>query len=253
LLKAASNLCLKAKMPKHPFFKVGNFHMYTLLAAVSFVFRRRSRRAFSGQHTICINKLLAFLSNHCAVRFLLWWLFLHRRLRSRQRGSNARRHLSDFCSLSGGSLPKSVSRFYPQNPERIFQLLREPSLSASIQGVNSNFFRLSLLSCRCVAAPTASPCTGQKPVSIFDCRMDSTPFFFLVKRARRRKYLRFCPYLTDILLQTCGKNRALPVEKTVENPASNLMALFKYFFDFRATSAGLCKTSKKGREKFFLE
>ena len=35
-----------------------------------------------------------------------------------------------------------------------------------MQGVIATFFRLLLLSNRCVAAPLASPCIGQKPVSV---------------------------------------------------------------------------------------
>ena len=106
--------------------------------------------------------------------------------------------LSDFCSLPGGSLPKSVFRFYPENFERIFQLFPEPSLSASIQGVNSNFFPSFVTLKRCVTAPFASPCTGQKPVSIFDCRLDSTRKILLVNRQSKRKYFKFRPYFTGI-------------------------------------------------------
>src|SRR5215203_6867670 len=62
--------------------------MYTLLITLFFVSRKRSRRVAPGQHTIYFHILLVFLSKHCADRFFLWWLFLHRRLRSRQRGSS---------------------------------------------------------------------------------------------------------------------------------------------------------------------
>jgi len=105
-------------------FKVGNFQMYTLLIA-DFLYPEKTRgERISGQHTKCFRILLfshlaVFLSKHCADRFLLGWLFLHRRLRSRQRGS--------FCNerlllLPGGSLPKSVVRFYPNNPKKFFNL-----------------------------------------------------------------------------------------------------------------------------------
>jgi hypothetical protein len=62
-----------------------------------------------------------FLSKHRADRFFLWWLFLHRRLRPRQRGL-----LAFACKrlllLPGGSLPKSVVRFYPSNLKKFFNL-----------------------------------------------------------------------------------------------------------------------------------
>src|SRR5258708_25771180 len=43
-----------------------------------------------------------------AFRFLVWWLFLHRRLRS---GNEAQLSLSCFAPL-GGSLPHGATRFY---------------------------------------------------------------------------------------------------------------------------------------------
>ena len=47
--------------------------------------------------------------------------------------------------LPGGSLPKSVIRFYPNNSKNLATFL-ELSLSASIQSVIVTFFRLLLLS-----------------------------------------------------------------------------------------------------------
>jgi hypothetical protein len=49
----------------------------------------------SGQHPTCFHNLL-HPKMHDAVWFLLWWLFLHRRLRARQRGS-ASEDLSDLA------------------------------------------------------------------------------------------------------------------------------------------------------------
>jgi len=46
------------------------------------------RGAISGQHPICF-RILLHPKVRGAVRFLLWWLFLHRRLRARQRGSES--------------------------------------------------------------------------------------------------------------------------------------------------------------------
>jgi hypothetical protein len=79
-----------------------------------------------------------FLSKHRADRFLLWWLFLHRRLRSRQRGL-----LAFACKrlllLPGGSLPKSVVRFYPSNLKKFFNLFVSKPFGFDSRR-NSNFF-----------------------------------------------------------------------------------------------------------------
>jgi hypothetical protein len=66
-----------------------------------------------------------------------------------------------------------------------------------------------------------------------------------------RKYFRFCPYFTGILLQNCGKLSALPVEKAVENFATIFMPLFKYFSDYKHKINDLCKTQEKRLEKKF--
>ena len=52
-----------------------------------FVYRSCLRWAFLRSASKLTNHFVLFLSELDAVRFLLWWLFLHRRLRSRQRGS----------------------------------------------------------------------------------------------------------------------------------------------------------------------
>ncbi len=105
-------------------FKVGESRMYTFDSPI-FLYPENARgEPFSGQHTSCFHILLfphlaVFLSKHRADRFFLWWLFLHRRLRSRQRGL-----LACACKrlllLPGGSLPKSVVRFYPSNLKKFF-------------------------------------------------------------------------------------------------------------------------------------
>ena len=106
--------------------------MYTLVAA-DFVSRKVSRRvSFRSAPGLLSHPVF---SQSGADRFFVGWLFLHRRLRFRQRRSVRLRATSDFCSLPGGSLPKSVDRFYPSDTEVVFQRLREQSLSASVQGV----------------------------------------------------------------------------------------------------------------------
>jgi hypothetical protein len=54
-----------------------------------------------------------------AVRFLLWWLFLHRRLRS---GNEAQLSLSRFAPF-GGSLPPGAIRFYSNGSRKSRNLL----------------------------------------------------------------------------------------------------------------------------------
>ncbi len=85
------------------------------------------RTSFNGEPIPVSNSTLLShfaprLSIRLAARFLLWWLFLHRRLRSRQRGlpTFACRRLS---LLSGGSLPSSAFRFYPDGLRSPFSSL----------------------------------------------------------------------------------------------------------------------------------
>jgi hypothetical protein len=54
-----------------------------------------------------------------AVRFLVWWLFLHRRLRF---GNEAQLSLSRFAPF-GGSLPQGATRFYPNGLRKSRNLL----------------------------------------------------------------------------------------------------------------------------------
>jgi hypothetical protein len=97
---------------------------------------------------------------------LLGWLFLHRRLRSRQRGSIAfapERLLLSF----GGSLPKEVIRFYPNNLKKFFNFFSAKPFGFDSRR-NSNCFPSFVALKQCVTALLASPCIGQTPVSIFD-------------------------------------------------------------------------------------
>jgi len=56
---------------------------------------------------------------HGAVRFLFWWLFLHRRLRS---GNEAQLALNRFAPF-GGSLPPGAIRFYSNGSRKSRNLL----------------------------------------------------------------------------------------------------------------------------------
>jgi hypothetical protein len=106
--------------------------------------------------------------------------------------------VSDFCSSPRWFLAEKCFPFLSGKLwKQFFNYLLEPSLSASIQGVNSNFFPSFVTLKRCVTAPLASPCTGRKPVSIFDCIWSLRSFFFMSSR----KYFRFYEFFTLILSQ----------------------------------------------------
>ena len=91
---------------------------------------------FRSAHNL-FTHFAVFLSKHRADRFLLWWLFLHRRLRSRQRGSSCDERL---LLLSRWFLAEKCFPFLSGKPEKVFQPFLEQSLSASIQSVIVTFF-----------------------------------------------------------------------------------------------------------------
>ncbi len=212
--------------------------MYTFDSPI-FLYPENSRgEHISGQHTNYFHILLfphsaVFLSKHSADRFLLWWLFLHRRLRSRQRGL-----LAFACKrlllLPGGSLPKSVVRFYPNNLKKFFNLFVSKPFGFDSRR-NSNFFPSFVALKQCVTALPASPCTGQKPVSIFDCIWSLHLFFSLSSR----KYFRFCRYFSSNFRSICGKLSSSPVENSVENFANIFLSKFKDLSNFDKRQRGL--------------
>ena len=133
--------------------------MYTLDLPILYSEDARGEQ-FSGQHPKYKHKAnisFRFSRSPNAVRFLLWWLFLHRRLRSRQRGlmpESIKRH----CSFSAVPFQK-VSLVFIRTTRKASRLFLA-SLSASIQGVIAASFRLSLLS------NNASPLCPPLPVSV---------------------------------------------------------------------------------------
>jgi hypothetical protein len=139
-------------MPKHSLFKVVIFRCTPQNHRVFCIPKTLAASRFRSAHNLH-NKLLVFLSNHCADRFLLWWLFLHRRLRSRQRGSSCDERL---LLTSWWFLAKKRYLFLSKQLMKNLAIF-PASLSASIQGVNSNAFRQLLLSNRNVTTPFASP------------------------------------------------------------------------------------------------
>jgi hypothetical protein len=64
---------------------------------------------------------------HGAVWFLLWWLFLHRRLRPRQRGFNqACARMKRLTLPCGRSFPQGATRFYPGAQESLAAFPSKP-------------------------------------------------------------------------------------------------------------------------------
>ena len=111
--------------------------MYTLLITL-FLYPENARgEQISGQHTICFHILLCFSRNTVPIGFCCGGFSS---TAGYVPGNEAHLAMSDFCSLPGGSLPKSVFRFYPENPEKVLQPFLELSLSASIQSVIVTFF-----------------------------------------------------------------------------------------------------------------
>ena len=93
-----------------------------------------------------------------AVRFLLWWLFLHRRLRSGNEARLASNHFAPF----GGSSPKGATRFYPSSSRKPRDFLQQ-SLSAPTKGVIRVNSRLLILSPGRHRTVRRSLCRSRRP------------------------------------------------------------------------------------------
>ncbi len=144
-------------------------------------------------------------------------------------------------------LPKDVVCFYPNNLKSP-KTLRKQSLSASMQGViTTEDSAYRLFSNRCVTAPLAYPCIGQKPVSNFDYVWILHRIFF----KSSRKYFNFSPYFTGILLRVCGKVLRLPVENSVENFGSSFIRRFKIRRIFILKKSNCVKHEISVRKKYF--
>lgn len=127
-----------------------------------------SRRSLCGEpSTVSTLPVLPFRWRfHAgAIRFLLWWLFLHRRLRSRQRGpayfsfrktSFRRATLAPFRMI----IPARRSAFLSAELGSSFNS-PQPSLSASAPSVPSSGFPLLLLSNSRVTASVPPLGAGQ--------------------------------------------------------------------------------------------
>ncbi len=211
--------------------KSGGSHMYTLEPPILYP-EAALRGACSGQHPIHF-RFSSTLSRRGAVRFLLWWLFLHRRLRSRQRGSflSVRATLAPFRMIS----PCGPARFYPAGSRCLSAPLR-PSLSASVPGVQDSGFPLLLSPNGVSPPPFHLPVPVKMPVSDLDYDYILHP----ENSKSSRIYFNYCPYFTGTLWKICGYLRLMPVDKNVEKPASYLRALVvECMANLRQTKTGL--------------
>jgi hypothetical protein len=220
--------------------------MYTLIIT-GFLYPEDARgERFSGQHTICFRILFVFLSKHRADRFLLGWLFLHRRLRSRQRGSFA--FAPERLSLSSRwFLAEKCFPFLSGEPEKVFQPFLEPSLSASIQGVIVTFFRLLLLSNGASPLRSPLPVPVKKPVSIFDCIWSLHPFFFMSSR----KYFKFCLYFTGFFYKSVENFRPYLWKKLWKTLQAISIRDLKFWAVGGKKSKACVKVEKKASKKIF--
>jgi hypothetical protein len=132
-----------------------------------------------------------------AIRSLLRWLFLHRRLRSRQRGSAS----FDVSGVAPDELIKSRGRcsFLSKQP-RLALRLTLASLSASAPDVPGSGFPLLLPSNGVSPPPPHLPVPVKMPVSNLDCETSLHPLFSMSSR----KYFNYCPYSIRGLWKTCG-------------------------------------------------
>lgn len=127
-----------------------------------------------------------------AVRSLMRWLYLHRRLRSRQRGPLSF-DVSDWAPFRMIN-PSGVIRFYPDNSvglsfdlSQAFRLRLRASWTAA--------FRSFLSSNGVSPPPFHLPVPVKLPVSNLDCETSLHPFF----SKSSRKYFNYCPLFTGIL------------------------------------------------------
>ena len=144
------------------------------------------------------------------------WLFLHRRLRSRQRGPSVRRPLD---GVAPGELIISRGRC-PFLSEQLRSALRPTlaSLSASTPSVLDSGIPLLLSSNGVSPPPPHLSVPVKMPVSNLDCEAILHPLFSMSSR----KYFNYRPYSTGTLWISCGKLQPHPVDKIVGNPASYL-------------------------------
>lgn len=192
-------------------------HAHTGIAY--FVSRRVASGGLSPVNTQ-IDESICCAITHGAVRFLLWWLFLHRRLRARQRGSRA--EARERRSTHSADHFQRALLVFIQATQRSFRSFSKPFGFG--QGVNSN--GMSALCCsRTVRYRVCSPLP--RPVGIPVSNFDYGWILHPESRMSSRKYFKFRPYSIGALWKSCGKCKRSPVDKIVENRRSVLVRQVK--------------------------
>ena len=119
--------------------------MYTLVAADLYSDYRLAVSPVPGRHMIKFSPTLALPKERGAIWFLLWWLYLHRRVTSpatRLKSEDP----SDFGYPEVDHSLKARQRFYPRRPKRALRPSSEPKPFGFSGRCNSCDSRLSPLS-----------------------------------------------------------------------------------------------------------
>src|SRR4026209_2935728 len=113
----AESSAIRFPIASRSYLQDGNQSMYTLKSPICIPMTNwRSANLRSALESFTQS------SHSCergAFRFLLWWLFLHRRLRSGNEAQLSLRRIAPF----GGSLPPGATRFYPNGLRKSRDLL----------------------------------------------------------------------------------------------------------------------------------
>ena len=128
---------------------------------------------------------------HGAVRFLFWWLFLHRRLRSRQRGSTVPKNRERLSTQWADQVPWA-SLVFIRVTKRSEDLLCKPFGFGSER--LSSGFPLLLLSSYASPHQLHLLVPVKVPVSNLDC----DAILHQSNLVSSRKYFNFCRYFTIV-------------------------------------------------------
>ncbi len=143
-------------LPAEAFQKSGGSRMYTFEPPILYS-EDALRGAFSGQHPLHFRFALAF-SRRGAIRFLLWWLYLHRRLRSRQRGPFLSDR-SDFSTFQDDHFHQASTVFI--RPNHVAFRLRKPKPFGFDSGRPRQWLSAPSVCERCVTTSVPPPGAGQ--------------------------------------------------------------------------------------------
>jgi len=197
--------------------------MYTFESR--FVFRKISTVSIS-RSAPKMNNQIVVPRRHGAVRFLFWWLFLHRRLRPRQRGSTS-------CDMSGVApvwliISKGRYSFLSEQLSKMSCDIFKQAFRLRFRTFETVAFRSCRLRTHASPHMFHLPVPVKMPVSNLDCDAILHP----EKTMSSIKYFKFRPYFIGVLWKSCGKPCGKIVDICVENPATFLASQVKNFVTF---------------------